>query len=262
MLPGVPWEYQGIAERDVLPDLVRRADGVARVTRTLHVAGAGESWIDNVLRDLTDRLAAVDDVELGFLARTEEVQVRITATGATPTAARDRAAAVLEEASERLGDAVTSVDEHRLEDVVIELLRARGHTVAVVETVTAGRIGAALSVRSGASDIMRGDLVAGGAGVAALGLGPVDVYGSASTTELAAAVRARFGADIGLAVTGAAPGDRASDVEPGTVAWAIAGPGDARYREQTHIVGDRDIVQARSVAFVLESLRRRLHSSA
>jgi nicotinamide-nucleotide amidase len=261
VLPGVPWEYQSIAERDVLPDLVRRSEGVARVTRVLHVAGAGESWIDNVLRDLTDRLATVDDVELGLLARSEEVQVRITATGATPTAARDRATAVLEEASERLGDSVTGVDDQRLEEVVAELLRARGYTVAVVETISAGRISAALSIRSGASDILRGDLVAGGGGVGALGLGPADPDGSPSTTELAAAVRERFDADIGLAVTGAAPGDPAPDVEPGTVAWAIVGPGDSRYREQTYIVGDRDIVQARSVAFVLESLRRRLQST-
>jgi competence/damage-inducible protein CinA-like protein len=270
VLPGVPWEYQGLAERDVLPDLVGRADGVARVTRVLHVAGAGESWIDNELRDLTDRLTTVDDVELGFLARSEEVQVRITATGATPTVARERATEVLEEASERLGDTVTGVDEQRLEEVVAELLRARGHTVAVVETVSAGRISAALSIRSGAADILRGDLVAGGAGVGALGLspdgsdgsdGPDGPDGPPSTTELAAAVRERFGADIGLAVTGAAPGDAAPDVEPGTVAWAIVGPGDSHYREQTYIVGDRDIVQARSVAFVLESLRRRLQST-
>ena len=107
--------------------------------------------------------------------------------------------------------------------------------------------------------MLRGGLVAGGAGVTALGL-VGDSDEAASTTDLAVAVRERFGADIGLAVTGAAPGDAPSEVEPGTVAWAIAGPGDARYREQTHIVGDRDIVQARSVAFVLESLRRRLAS--
>jgi nicotinamide-nucleotide amidase len=259
VLPGVPWEYQGIAERDVLPDLVRRSDGVARVTRTLHVAAAGESWIDNALRDLTDRLASDDDVELGYLARTDEVLVRITATGPTPTVARRRATEVLEEASKRLGDTVTSVDEHRLEDLVVELLRSGGLTVAVVETVSAGRLDAALSARHGASEVLRGGLVAGGAGVSALGL-VADFDGAASTTDLAVAVRDRFGADIGLAVTGAAPGDTPSEVEPGTVAWAIAGPGDARYREQTHIVGDRDIVQARSVAFVLESLRRRLGS--
>ena len=261
VLPGVPWEYQGIAEHDVLPDLVRRSDGVARVTRVLHVAGAGESWIDNELRDLTDRLATADDVELGYLARTDEVLIRITVTGPTPTVARERATEVLDEASARLGEAVTGVDETRLEDVVVELLRAGGLTVAVVETVSAGRLDAALSARPGASDVLRGGLVAGGAGVTALGLVP-DSDGATSTTDLAIAVRERFGADIGLAVTGAAPGDIASDVDPGTVAWAIAGPGDARYREQTHIVGDRDIVQARSVAFVLESLRRRLRSTA
>ena len=114
---------------------------------------------------------------------------------------------------ERLGDAVTSVDETRLEDLVVELLRAGGLTVAVVETVSAGRLDAALSARPGASDVLRGGLVAGGAGVRALGLVP-DSGGETSTTDLAVAVRERFGADVGLAVTGAAPGDVASDVEP------------------------------------------------
>jgi nicotinamide-nucleotide amidase len=258
VLPGVPWEYQGIAERDVLPDLVRRSGGVAQVTRTLHVAGAGESWIDNELRGLTNRLATAADVELAFLARTDEVQVRITATGPDPSAARERATAVLEAAAERLGDAVTSVDEHRLEDLVVELLRARGHSIAVVETVTAGRLCAALSTGPVASEVLRGGLIARDAGCARHQLGATDPDGGVPTTALASAVRERFGADIGLAVTGVAPGDPTPETEPGTVAWEIAGPGESRYREQTHIVGDRAIVQSRSVAFVLESLRRRL----
>ncbi|MGH3475452.1 MAG: molybdopterin-binding protein [Nocardioidaceae bacterium] len=258
VLPGVPWEYQGIAERDVLPDLVRRSGGVARVTRILHVAGAGESWIDNELRGLTDRLATADDVELAFLARTDEVQVRITATGPDPSAARERATAVLEEAAERLGDAVTSMDEHRLEDLVVELLRAGGLSLAVVETVTAGRLSAALSTGPDASGVLRGGLVARDTNGATHQLDATDPDGGPSTTALASAVRERFGADIGLALTGVAPGDPTAEAEPGTVAWAIVGPGESRYREQTYIVGDRAIVQSRSVAFVLESLRHRL----
>jgi nicotinamide-nucleotide amidase len=253
VLPGVPWEYRGIADRDVLPDLVRRSDGVARVTRTLHVAGAGESWIGNALRDLTDRLVAADDVELGYRAKSDEVQVRITATGPTPAAARDRATAVLEEAAERLGNRVTSVDGRQLESLVVDLLRAGGHTIAVAETVTAGRVAAALSTPPGAYEILRGGLVLGGDGGGADGGG-----GAASATDLAADVRQRYGADIGLAVAGAAPGDAGAADEPGTVAWAIAGPGEAVEGERTHIVGDRAIVQVRGAAFALEALRRHL----
>jgi nicotinamide-nucleotide amidase len=243
-LPGVPWEYRGIADRDVLPDLVRRSGGEARVTRTLHVAGAGESWIDDALRDLTDRLATADDVELGYRAKSDEVQVRITATGPDPTVARERATAVLEEASDRLGPAVTSVDGRRLEELVAVALRAGGHTIAVAETLTAGRVCAALSTPPAAFDYLRGGLVA--------------ADGAASAAELARTVRDRYDADIGLAVTGAAPGDTDGPAEPGTVAWAIVGPGAAVHREQTHIVGDRAIVQARGAAFALESLRQRL----
>jgi nicotinamide-nucleotide amidase len=245
-LPGVPWEYRGIADRDVLPDLVRRSDGVARMTRTLHVAGAGESWIDNALRELTNRLAAADDVELGYRAKSDEVQVRITATGPTPATARDRAAAVLEEAAERLGDRVTSVDGRQLESLVVDLLRAGGHSIAVAETFTAGRIAAALSTPPGALEILRGGLVLGGTGA------------TASAADLATGVRQRYDADIGLAVTGAAPGDAGTADEPGTFAWAIVGPGETVRGERTHIVGDRAIVQVRGAAFALEALRRHL----
>ncbi|HYJ70055.1 MAG TPA: molybdopterin-binding protein [Nocardioidaceae bacterium] len=253
-VPGVPWEYQGIADRDVLPDLVRRSDGVARVTRTLHVAGAGESWIGNTLRALTDRLDGSDDVEVGYLARSDEVQVRITAIGPTPTAARERATAELEEASALLGDVVTSVDGRRLEELVADRLQATGHTLALVETVTAGRISAALSVAPGAFGRLRGGLVSHDRDGAARELG---VDGQEESVEgLAVAVRHRFGADIGVAVTGTAPGDGPSDGEPGTLAWAIAGPGEGQHREKAHIVGDREIVQVRGTAFVLEALRR------
>jgi nicotinamide-nucleotide amidase len=254
-VPGVPWEYEGIADRDVLPALVRRSDGVARVTRTLHVAGAGESWIGNTLRDLTDRLDGSDDVELGYLARSDEVQVRITAIGPTPVAARDRATAVLEEASALLGDVVTSVDGRRLEDLVADRLHATGCTLAVVETVTAGRICSALSVAPEAFGRLHGGLVFHDRHAAARELG-VDDQDDASVAGLADAVRQRFGADIGVAVTGAAPGDGPSRGEPGTLAWAIVGPDDAHHREQAHIVGDRAIVQVRGAAFVLEALRR------
>jgi nicotinamide-nucleotide amidase len=253
-LPGVPWEYEGIADRDVLPDLVRRSDGVARVTRTLHVAGSGESWIGNRLRDLTDRLEGSGDVELGYRAKSDEVQVRITATGTTPTAARARATVILDEAADLLGEAVTSVDGRQLEEIVVSLLRARGHSIAVSETFTSGRLSAALSATPAGLDSLRGGLVdprrADGAGADETSL----------AKHLADEARDRFDADIGVAVTGAAPGDSDARDRAGTVAWAIAGPGDARHHKQTHIVGDRAIVQARGVAFVLEDLRRHLAS--
>jgi nicotinamide mononucleotide (NMN) deamidase PncC len=115
-----------------------------------------------------------------------------------------------------------------------------------------------LSTGPDASDVLRGGLVARDTSCATRQFGATDPDDGPSTTALASTVRERFGADIGLALTGVAPGDPAPEAEPGTVAWAIVGPGESRYREQTHIVGDRAIVQSRSVAFVLESLRRRL----
>jgi nicotinamide-nucleotide amidase len=259
VLPGVPWEYQGIADRDVLPDLVRRSEGTARVTRTIHVAGAGESWIGNALRELTDRLESEPDVELGYRAKSDEVQVRITATAATPAAAREQATAILDDAADRLGDRVTSVDGRQLEGLVAGLLRARDWTVATAETFTAGRLSAALSSTPEGLDRLRGGLVTPD---------PMDESGADDTetaTRMADDVRKRFDADLGIAVTGAAPGDSTTGDSTagdraGTVTWAIAGPAADTLVDRAFINGDREIVRARAVAFVLEALRRRAGS--
>ncbi|MPZ59824.1 MAG: nicotinamide-nucleotide amidohydrolase family protein [Propionibacteriales bacterium] len=277
-LPGVPWEYKGTAERDVLPDLVERAGGQARVTRTLHVAGAGESWIGEALTEITDRLEAASakpsdpehGIELGFLAKAGEVQVRVTATGPTPLDARKRATAVVEEAAGSLGDAVTSVDERRLEDEIAHLLRARGWTIATAESCTAGRVSAALSSAPGAADYLRGGVVVYAAETAVtelgLDLGPLGGRGLVAEEEVAVALargaRERFGVDLAVATVGVAPGDVAPGGPPeGTAIWAIAGPGDEIHADETYINGDRDLVQTRAAAFALESLRRRLLSS-
>lgn len=268
VLPGVPWEYQGIADRVVLPELVRLADGTARVTRTLHVAGAGESWIGNALRDLTDRLDSDPDVELGYRAKVDEVQVRITAAAPTPAAARERATMILDAAAERLGDTVTSVDGRQLEELVAGLLRSHDLTVATVETFTAGRLGTALSAAPGGLDRLRGGLIVpphgiahiSGTGAASNGPDVRKTEPEAAATAMADQARERFGADLGVALTGVAPGDGGPEELAGTVAWAISGPGKQRQQERTHIVGDRAIVQTRGVAFVLEALRRHLTS--
>ncbi|MGH3501642.1 MAG: CinA family protein, partial [Nocardioidaceae bacterium] len=233
VLPGVPWEYQGMAEGHVLPDLTQRSGGAARVTRTLHIAGAGESWIGEALREITDRLelAAASPshpehgIDVGFLARDDEVQVRVTATGPTPRVARDRASAVMQEAAGWLGDTVTSVDERKVEDEVAQLLRAHGWSLATVESCTAGRVSTTLSAVSEGADYLQGGLVVHTADMATTTLGVdrdlLEYHGLAShqaAEALATTAHTRFGVPVALAVVGVAPGDPpAPGTEPGTV---------------------------------------------
>lgn len=276
VLPGVPWEYTGLADRVVLPDVVRRSGGQARVTRTLHVAGLGESGVGEVLRPISDRLEAVRErpldpehgIELGFLANAGEVLVRVSASGPSPQAARDRAAPVVDEAATLLGAAVTSVDERTLEDEVAQLLVDLGATVATAEAFTAGRIATALSSTRTAATHLRGGLIAHTPQMLTdlFGIGADEVrrHGPVSrpvVTAMARATRRSCGTDYSVAAVGViddvpgSPGDQ----PVGTAVWAVAGPDDAVYVEERFIpASDRDILQIRGAAFALECLRRHL----
>ena len=114
------------------------------------------------------------------------------------------------------------------------LLKQRGQSVAVVDGATGGLISAGLLAMPGASAFYLG----GGIIYTLKGRRilldhpPASLRGMVSATEgyaLAQAelIRARFGADWGVAETGAAGGGTAHPlgVAPGTSAVAVAGPG-------------------------------------
>ena len=278
VLPGVPWEYRGTADTEVLPDLVQRSGGQARITRVLHVAGMGESGIGDLLQPLTDRLeAALEDaghpehgIEVGFLANADEVLVRVSATGASPRQARERAEPIVAEAASILGDAVTSVDDRKLEDELAHLLESAGVTVSTAETFTAGRIAASLSSVETASRYLRGGLVAFTPATLSTTFGIdaslVSRHGAVSrevTEAMALEARRRFGTDFSVAATGVVD-DPAEDDQPGigTAIWAIALPdGSVRTEERFIPAADRDIIQVRGAAFALEALRRHVLQS-
>lgn len=272
VLPGVPWEYQELADRAVLPDLVRRSGGRARITRTLHVAGLGESGVGEALRPISDRLEAARErptdpdhgIELGFLANAGEVLVRVTAHGASPQAARRRAAPVVDEAARLLGEAVTSVDERTLEDEVAHLLVDLDATVATAEAFTAGRIAAALSSVPTSTAHLLGGLVAHTPGMLVelldVDSGQLERHGAVSrevVTAMARSARRRCGADYAVAAVAVTEAETAHPV--GTAVWAVAAPDGVVHVEERFIpASDRATIQTRGAAFALESLRRHL----
>jgi nicotinamide-nucleotide amidase len=140
------------------------------------------------------------------------------------------------------------------------VLRARGQTVAVAESVTGGLLAARLTETPGASATFRGglvvystDLKASLAGVPAPLLdahGPVspDVAGA-----LAGGVRDRLGASYGLAVTGVAGPDRQDGVPVGTVYVALAADGTGEVRRLS-LPGDRATIRRAAVDAALALL--------
>ncbi|MCS7039636.1 MAG: CinA family nicotinamide mononucleotide deamidase-related protein [Anaerolineae bacterium] len=148
-MPGVPREMERMLADHVLPYLrQRQGESGIIVTRTLHVAGVGESLID-------DRIAPFmtgSNPTVGLAAHLGRVDVRIAARAPTPEAAAALIAPVEAAIRERLGRWIYGADDETLAGVVAGLLRRRRATIALLETNTAGHIAAML--RETAADLV------------------------------------------------------------------------------------------------------------
>lgn len=204
-LPGVPFEMKWLFDNAVVPYLRRKFDlSEAIYSRVLKVADMGESAVDDLVGHL---IANSSNPTVGVLAHPGQVDVRITAKAADKEEAEGLIAPLEREARGLLGEHVFATDDQTMEGVVGELLHTHGLTVASYEGLTGGLVAQQLQEAAGSrflqgtigqqEAILRGILVAGGSASTYSDL-PND--GTTLADRLASAVRARAGADLGLAV--------------------------------------------------------------
>lgn len=261
-MPGVPWELHAQFDDAVVPLLAELSGAGVTVTRVLHVAGRGESDVAEIVEPLVPE---GEGTVLSFLARSSEIQVRLTVRAPDRAAALARSEPLVERLTDALGSAVVGVDDDDLETVVLRLLRGRGRTLATAESATGGDIAARLARVAGASDVLMGGVVvyAAAAKREVLGLpaAVLETHGTVSETTthaLAAAAQQRFGVDHAIAVTGVAGPTAVDGLPVGTAFWALAHPDGEVEVHGRRLPGDRQQVIDRLGSAALDLLRRRL----
>lgn len=263
-LPGVPAEMRVIMTEQVLPELRSRVTGPVPRTRTLRTAGMRESDIATALAPVE----AMEDVRLAYLPDPAQVKVRITATGQD---AATRLGLAEERARDLLGTAVYGADDETLDRVVCRLLAERGQTVAVAESLTAGLLGAELTMMPGASAMFLGGVITYATELKERLLGvPAELLAEHGAVHpdvaaaMAAGVRDRLGASWGLAVTGVAGPDPQDGRPVGTVFVGVAGPGTEPVVESPWLPSSgppealRPLLRRMTVVHALDLLRRKL----
>ena len=160
-----------------------------------------------------------------------------------------------------------STDEHRVGEAtlprpdavaVLRGLDARGWSIATAESLTGGRVTAALVDVPGASAHVRGGIVAYATDVKAsmLGVdaelltarGPIDPD---VAVQMAQGVRRALRADVGLATTGVAGPEPQDDKPVGTVHIVVATP-ETVVVSSLALSGSRDEIRTQTVQRVLE----------
>jgi nicotinamide-nucleotide amidase len=260
-VPGVPHEMREMLTGTVIPDLQRRA-GLSAVirSRVLRTWGHSESGLAEMLAGRIDELDGPGNPTLAFQASgIEGIKVRITAKAAS---AEDAEAILADEEARlraMLGHLVFGVDDESMEAVVLGMLRERGLTLALAESLTGGLMGARFTAVPGASDVFRGGIVSYASDVkfSLLGVPEGPVVTAAAAEAMASGARRALGADIALATTGVAGPTEQEGQPVGTVFLGLA-IGEASEAQQVQLPGDRQRIRQYAVISAVNLLRRRL----
>lgn len=251
-VPGVPAEMEHLIDHEVMPRLDDHGETVL-MSRLVRLWGRPESEVAELLNDL---YVGSTNPSIAFLAGSGEIKVRITVKAADAATARALIEPMEKEIRSRLGDAVFGADDETAEKIVLDMLRARGWTIATAESMTAGLVAASLTAAPGASDTVRGGVVTYWSESKGELLGVSDitrVVDATTAAEMAEGARRLFGAEVAVSVTGEA-GPEPAEKPVGTVFIGVSTPERTGVREM-RMPGDRERIRSFAVTSAIHLTR-------
>ncbi|MGI8507017.1 MAG: competence/damage-inducible protein A [Solirubrobacteraceae bacterium] len=262
VLPGPPRELQPMWEAARATDAFAAAITGATTYRReiVRLFGIPESEIANTLRAAQDSGLALEPLEITTCLRRGEIEI---ATRFEP-AAEPEYDALLGFIAQRHRDTLFSRDGSTIDEQVAGLLG--GRTIAVAESCTGGGLALRLTDRAGSSAYFLGGAVvySNAAKVGLAGVNPelIEHFGAVSTEvaqALADGVAARFGAQIGVGITGiAGPGGGTEEKPVGFVCISVCDGDGRRLTRSARMPGGRSDVRDRSVTVAMHLLARLL----
>ena len=257
-LPGPPRELQALWPRVCETAPMRRllAPAVVPRRRVLRMFGVSES---SVAKALDDAGGDGDGVDVTICAREFELHIDLFVQPGADVRADE-----LEQAFEAAaGKYVFSRDERSTAELVVDLLRDRGLTLATAESCTGGLVATRITDVPGSSDVFLGSVVAYADSVKRDRLGvPDDVlatHGAVSAetaAAMAAGARAALGADVAVSVTGVAGPGGGTAAKPVGLVYLHAVGRSGELSRRLDFPGDRETIRLRAAVAALHLVRQ------
>ena len=268
VLPGPPRELQ-----PMFGDAVRSGalDGALSDASTIHqrtmrLFGIPESEIAETLRIAERNGLDLSRLEVTTCLKRGEVEV-VTRYDPSEEALYVRFTAAV---AERHSDTLFSTDGKTIDEQVADLLRGDGLssvlTIGTAESCTGGLLAARLTELPGASDYMRGAVVAYADEIKRAELGvpaeTIERHGAVSmevAQALAVGVCGRLGVDVGVGITGIAGPDGGTEEKPVGLVWlSVALRGKEALTRSVNLPGGRADIRDRATTVALHLVRRAL----
>ncbi|RTL65682.1 MAG: competence/damage-inducible protein A [Pseudonocardiaceae bacterium] len=261
VLPGPPRELQGMWPAAVAAPAVKEmlATVPPANARLLRFFGLPESEIAATLREV-GATRDLSGVEVGTCLRHSELEVDLRPRPGAEEVAEELAGLIVERHARNLVSAEgTTVDE-----LVAQALLDKGLMVATGESCTGGLLAGRLVDRAGSSAYVAGGVVAysNEAKTALLGV-PAEMiatHGAVSpevARALADGARERFGADVGVGITGVAgPGGGTAAKPVGYVCFCVTTSDGTVLARDPRLRGSRADIRERSVDTAMHLILR------
>ena len=223
-MPGPPVETHPMWDDQVAPRLRQMVTGQITLTRNIKTMGLSEAAVDEKIAECFGQT----NPYLGIYSKADGIHLRMIAR-AYDTAAAQALIAPMEEAlMTRLAPYVWGYDNETPEQAVGTLLKARGLTLATMESGTGGYLANTITEVPDSAMYFTGGVVASSPlmplayGVPAEVLQQHGTVSQQSAVAMAQAIRSRLGTDFGIGITGV-PGPQAMEGQPvGLAYFAIA----------------------------------------
>jgi len=234
-LPGVPFEMENLLYSAVIPDIKKSFDLVdVGLTKKYTVFGLPESEVGAKISDFETIFQKYDaDVKLGIQAVFPLIFIKVYLKGKN----KEKLLKIMKKADkffiDKLGDeSLISDSGEKLEEILGNICRKKGYSLAVAESCTGGMISSNITDVAGSSNYFRFGAVtySNEAKEDILGVNKKTIkrFGAVSEEiagEMADGAKKKGKTDISLATTGiAGPTGATSTKEVGTVCIGIAGP--------------------------------------
>lgn len=261
--PGVPSELRVMYGEQVRPRLGQFAEGGRVILHhKINLFGRGESDVEAAALDLTARGRIP---EVGITVHDATISFRVSAQGSTEDEARLAMGPTLTMIRERFVELIVGEGTSDVAEALLEQLVRTGSTVATAESCTGGLVAQMITALPGVSAYFPGGVVSysntAKQELLAVPAALLEAHGAVSAEvaeAMAAAVRDRFHATLGVSVTGIAGPTGGSPEKPvGLVYIGLATP-DGKVQSRKLEIGQeqpRDVIQRRSAKHALNWAR-------
>lgn len=252
MLPGVPRELIPMFDEKIKPWLKEHYSDSVIVSRNVRLYGIGESAAEDKLRDLMD---SYTNPTVAPYAKTGEVLIRLTAKAEDEDTCNRLIDPLYKLVEQRVGEYIYGIDVNSLEEVLSNVCREKGLTVAFAESCTGGMCAKRIIDLPGASKVIGMSVVTYSydAKMKLLGVLPetLDSVGAVSeecAAEMAEGLLKLSDADVAVSVTGVAGPDPDEGKPVGTVFIGVASKNGVRVSEINLARGKREREYVRTLA--------------